>query len=165
MPLFVDPRETVRIEFGAECRIPELRGEWMQVLASIGDGEWQELKATSLQGYDGDEVKFAFDRATVRRMTAWIVGFSFSDRQGKPYPTQNREERARWLATLFPPAAEVIRDELTAHITKAWAVAQPETDPKLASSEEPTASTPTNGSGAGLDISTLPVPPVTLESP
>lgn len=137
MPLFVDPNAKKRLEFGdtlpdsTPCPA-DLRGQWIEVVESIGDAEWQEISATVLSAHaEGNDLSLAFTgKAGIERMARWITDVSFVNLKGEHYPRQNLVDRRRWLGGMFPPVANAVRAVLDAHVQAAWSVADPELDPK-----------------------------------
>lgn len=140
MPLFVDPKARVRLTFGDDCPIEELRGEWIDVRESIGDAQWQELQAGALTAAatgDAGDWHMAFSGENgLRRMAYWIEAVSFVDGAGRPYPAQNTGDRMRWLGAMWPPAANEVRALLDVHVQGAWSTAQAVPHPKAEPSSD-----------------------------
>ena len=138
MALFVDPNERRRLEFGDDHEVVELRGEWIEVLESVGDADWQEIAMAAMTARQDTDWELAFSgRAGIERMARWITKTSFRHPRHGKYPESNLAQRRQWLADVHPRVAAAIRKELDAHVERSWQVAQPEADPKAAASPDP----------------------------
>ena len=152
MPLFVDPQARRRLMFDDHPDVvgnpvlADLRGQWIEVVESVGDADWQEIGAAILDARQNDDQDWALafsGRAGIERMARWITGASWRHPKMGAYPTQNLADRRRWLGDMFPPVADAIRKVLDAHVQAAWTVAEPVMDPKAAaSSGQPDPATP-----------------------
>lgn len=155
MPLFIDPKARVRLEFPDDHEIEDLRGEWIEVRESISNAQWQEIRAGAVSAaMAGVDWHMAFNGENgMRRAAYWIEAVSFSDGRGRSYPNQNVVERIAWLGAMWPPAYNAMVELLDAYVEKAWAVAQPVAHPLAGESSDPTPTERTSPETTGSGIS------------